>query len=61
MQIGDLVIATLSKRVGIIVSDPVTIVRGEEVVKEWISVAWMDGSFSNSFESEFLEVISEGG
>ena len=59
MRVGDLVIAILSKRIGIIIEEPVTFVRGKEIVKEYISVAWLDGTVSNGFESEFLEVINE--
>ena len=61
MKVGDLVITTLTKRIGIIIADPVTFVRGREIVKEYISVAWADGTISNGFESEFLEVLNEVG
>ena len=59
MKIGDLVLGCFTKRIGIIISNPVTIVRGDEIVKEWISVAWLDGNISINFESQYLEVINE--
>jgi hypothetical protein len=56
---GDLVIGFFSQRIGLIISDPVTIVKDEEIIKEWVSVAWIDGDVSNSCESQYLEVIDE--
>tara|TARA_R100000808_G_C2103337_1_gene119728 strand:- start:484 stop:684 length:201 start_codon:yes stop_codon:yes gene_type:complete len=59
VKIGDLVRGTYSGRIGIIVSQPIEFVKETIVIKAFVSVLWSDGQYSNSYESQFLEVINE--
>ena len=59
MKIGDLVKGKYSGRIGVIVSDPIRFIRESKIIKSFVAVLWSDGDYSQSYESEYLEVINE--